>query len=95
MLLYPQVYSTVNQNQIHLHLHGTASDKLEQYLSPDSVVISSLRNPAITSAPQGVEVGISADSPVVAAAQLGLITETDPPDVQENREDPNNVWRPY
>lgn len=31
MVLYPQLYSTVNQNQIHLHLHG--SDKLvEQYL---------------------------------------------------------------
>lgn len=33
MVLYPQLYSTVNQNQIHLHLHATASaDKLEQYL---------------------------------------------------------------
>jgi RUNX transcription factor Lozenge len=31
MVLYPQLYSTVNQNQIHLHLHG--SEKLvEQYL---------------------------------------------------------------
>lgn len=33
MVLYPQLYSTVNQNQIHLHLHATASsDKIEQYL---------------------------------------------------------------
>ncbi|XP_011297447.1 protein lozenge isoform X1 [Fopius arisanus] len=26
MVLYPQLYSTVNQNQIHLHLHGDLSD---------------------------------------------------------------------
>jgi hypothetical protein len=34
MVLYPQLYSTVNQNQIHLHLH--ASDKLEQYFGPEN-----------------------------------------------------------
>jgi RUNX transcription factor Lozenge len=34
MVLYPQLYSTVNQNQIHLHLHGT--DKIEHYLGADS-----------------------------------------------------------
>jgi RUNX transcription factor Lozenge len=40
MLLYPQVYSTVNQNQIHLHLHG--SDKLvEQYLGGAAMSSSS------------------------------------------------------
>lgn len=30
MVLYPQLYSTVNQNQIHLHLHG--SEKFIEYL---------------------------------------------------------------
>lgn len=39
MVLYPQLYSTVNQNQIHLHLHG--SDKLvEQYLGGSGVLPS-------------------------------------------------------
>lgn len=33
MVLYPQLYSTVNQNQIHLHLHGD--------LSEDQVTIAS------------------------------------------------------
>lgn len=100
MLLYPQVYSTVNQNQIHLHLHGAATDKLEQYLNPDNVMISSLRggpsggtNTAVQTTSTAV---VEVESP---AAQLGLITETEAADVagdvQENRDDPNNVWRPY
>lgn len=97
MLLYPQVYSTVNQNQIHLHLHGAATDKLEQYLSPDSVMISSLRNS--TAATSGAAEGGLAAVDSSPAAQLGLITETEASDavgdVQENRDDPNNVWRPY
>lgn len=42
MVLYPQLYSTVNQNQIHLHLHGPPPDKLEQYLQGAAAVDSSL-----------------------------------------------------
>jgi hypothetical protein len=34
MVLYPQLYSTVNQNQIHLHLHGT--EKFMEYLGNTS-----------------------------------------------------------
>ncbi|XP_017064066.1 protein lozenge [Drosophila eugracilis] len=34
VVLCPQLYSTVNQNQIHLHLHS--SEKLEQYLGTAS-----------------------------------------------------------
>ena len=41
MVLYPQLISTYNQNEIHLHLHGT--DKIEQYLGGESgLTISSL-----------------------------------------------------
>jgi hypothetical protein len=41
MVLCPQLYSTVNQNQIHLHLHG--SDKLvEQYLGSSTAPSSTL-----------------------------------------------------
>uniref|UniRef100_A0A1B0C6D4 Runt domain-containing protein n=1 Tax=Glossina palpalis gambiensis TaxID=67801 RepID=A0A1B0C6D4_9MUSC len=41
MVLYPQLYSTFNQNEIHLHLHG--ADKIEQYLGGDNALtISSL-----------------------------------------------------
>lgn len=93
MLLYPQVYSTVNQNQIHLHLHGTSTEKLEQYLGPDNaLMLSNLSQSSSRSATSGgVEVGIGTDN------QLGLMTEQEPADgeYKENREDPNNVWRPY
>ncbi|XP_059223015.1 protein lozenge [Stomoxys calcitrans] len=41
MVLYPQLFSTYNQNEIHLHLHGT--DKIEQYLGGENALtISSL-----------------------------------------------------
>ncbi|XP_065364861.1 protein lozenge [Calliphora vicina] len=41
MVLYPQLISTYNQNEIHLHLHGT--DKIEQYLGGENALtISSL-----------------------------------------------------
>lgn len=42
MVLYPQLYSTVNQNQIHLHLHATATpDKIEQYLGSATTTTTS------------------------------------------------------
>lgn len=69
MVLYPQLYSTVNQNQIHLHLHATATpDKIEQYLGSapastamDSSVSSALLPPPTTTASiaERVEIGNS------------------------------------
>ncbi|XP_055617055.1 protein lozenge isoform X2 [Toxorhynchites rutilus septentrionalis] len=59
MVLCPQMFSTVNQNQIHVHLHGTGSEKLEQYLGSDngftinSISAGTMRPPA-----PGVEIGI-------------------------------------
>lgn len=66
MVLYPQLYSTVNQNQIHLHLHATAStDKIEQYLgtSTSTLVEHSSSAPSVSSLPaitasERVEIGI-------------------------------------
>ncbi|XP_073833668.1 lozenge [Musca autumnalis] len=42
MVLYPQLFSTYNQNEIHLHLHG--ADKIEHYLGggENALTISSL-----------------------------------------------------
>ncbi|XP_034656247.1 protein lozenge [Drosophila subobscura] len=54
VVLYPQLYSTVNQNQIHLHLHS--SEKLEQYLgsaSDQQLTISSL-----TGSRSSIEIGL-------------------------------------
>lgn len=94
MLIYPQVYSTVNQNQIHLHLHGT--EKIEQYLSSNenSLSLSSARN---TSA----EIGMSGSTD-----NQNVIMDNDETDGHHHREhetsnrdeevgDPSSVWRPY
>lgn len=42
MVLYPQLYSTVNQNQIHLHLHGDLSDE-QVTIAGGNLTISSNR----------------------------------------------------
>ncbi|CAO1303028.1 unnamed protein product [Diamesa serratosioi] len=90
MLLYPQLYSTVNQNQIHLHLHGT--DKMvEQYLGGGGAgstennnsfsLSNSQRNPAVE-----IEIGSTA-----ATYQAD--------DSMKNHHQPTEqeigVWRPY
>ncbi|XP_051156054.1 runt-related transcription factor 1-like isoform X2 [Leptopilina boulardi] len=42
MVLYPQLYSTVNQNQIHLHLHGDLNDD-QVTIASGSLTINSNR----------------------------------------------------
>lgn len=68
MVLYPQLYSTVNQNQIHLHLHATATpDKIEQYLGSAASAVEhsnatsstlALMPPGVGTAAERVEIGI-------------------------------------
>lgn len=105
MVLYPHVYSTVNQNQIHLHLHGT--DKIEQYLS------STENGLTISSARGGIEIGIgTADNPNVI---MDGSDDTEQHQQQQHHQQPNDmddtnnrgdvvdqeggdpasVWRPY
>lgn len=94
MLIYPQVYSTVNQNQIHLHLHGT--DKIEQYLNTNEngLTISSARNP-------NVDIGLneSAESQNVIMdadeTEHHHRSEHDATNREEEVGDPSSVWRPY
>lgn len=95
MLIYPQVYSTVNQNQIHLHLHGT--DKIEQYLNSNEngLSLNSARN-------SNTEIALSGST-----ENQNVIMENDETDGHHhrtehettNREeescDPSSVWRPY
>lgn len=109
MLIYPQVYSTVNQNQIHLHLHGT--DKIEQYLnsSESGLTISSARNAS------GIDIGIGTgdNSNVIMEAddaehhhhqqqqrqheQQTEMTQQPGGSRDDDPEvvDPGSVWRPY
>lgn len=109
MLIYPQVYSTVNQNQIHLHLHG--SDKIEQYLNSNEnglSLSSGARNPT-------AEIGLNGGT---AAENQNVIMENEDGDAaaahhhqqqqqhhrsehetsnhrDEDISDPSSVWRPY
>lgn len=78
-ILCPTLYNTINQNQIHLHVHGSQMNKLDHYLSGEGgLALSS----AAQAASRSIEIGI------VGAAAAAL---TD----QEAHADPSSVWRPY
>lgn len=95
MLIYPQVYSTVNQNQIHLHLHGT--DKIEQYLNTNEngLALNPVRN-------ANTEIGLNDSS-----ESQNVIMDNDESEAHHHRNDheatnrddevgdPSSVWRPY
>lgn len=83
VVFYPSLYSTVNQNQIHFHLHG-GSEKIEQYLGPDT-------QQSLPNAPRAVEL------PQIVTADGVHLPETpeDPERTQAHNSDPASVWRPY
>lgn len=97
MVLYPQLYSTVNQNQIHLHLHG--SDKLvEQYLGSTGAMIQ----------PDGSSFPLNSTSSVgnhrssgMEISENAMIAQED--DIKQHQEhsvvdqevNDQSVWRPY
>lgn len=85
MVLYPHLYSTVNQNQIHLHLHGS-SDKID-YLNHDALSLNTARG--------SIEIGMAASSTSedVHSAQA-QIDDSDRTHAQAVT-DPSSVWRPY
>lgn len=98
MLIYPQVYSTVNQNQIHLHLHG--SEKIEQYLGANENDGGgggrhSNANLAIglSGTAETAQV-IMANSETDGHQHRGTDHETANRTDQEVG-DPSSVWRPY
>jgi hypothetical protein len=98
MVLYgPQLYSTVNQNQIHLHLHGAGPEKLEQYL--DNFNIGSISAEGMNNLnrnPSGVEVGIGT-SDMEQEPPVIIKNQHEESDIQDNQEvgESNIKWRPY
>jgi len=94
MVLYPQLYSTVNQNQIHLHLHG--SDKLvEQYLGGSGAAIQSdssfpLNSVAARSG-SGLEISENA---LIPQEDENIKQHQEQPGVDHDTGD-QSVWRPY
>lgn len=94
LVVYPQVHSIVNQNQIHLHLHGATTDKLDQFLGAENTLMlgGGLTSAGPTRTSSSIEVGIGTDHP------LGLMQETEGSDVcetQEGREGDSLLERPY
>lgn len=100
MLIYPQLYSsTVNQNQIHLHLHG--SEKIEQYLGATPVAIQADGSPFTISAVTGA----SGNASQQRSNSLDIPSNNILVQSEENKHqqpvDPDadiceqGVWRPY
>lgn len=87
MVLYPHLYSTVNQNQIHLHLHGSP-DKIDHYFNHENLsnVLTPVRN-------SDNEIAIPSSSTVHESQdqkhEIGGMSHEQSPTT-----DPS-VWRPY
>ncbi|XP_053669346.1 protein lozenge-like [Anopheles marshallii] len=64
MVLCPQMFSTVNQNQIHVHLHGSGSEKFEHYFgaADNGFTINSFPGSSIRSVPAPVTSSLSGSS---------------------------------
>lgn len=85
-MILPNLYSTVNQNQIHVHLHSSTDKHIEQY-KPSEIKISDIDGGiSITTELQGTGEG------------SGLVQTCEPSDdVKHGLYGAANqeVWRPY
>ncbi len=101
-LVYPQLYSTVNQNQIHLHLHHTDPHKAVEQYAEDVVTMVGNANLNIGDRiTRGIEIsGVTSVSDAIVVQEQndiaisdggyndGAVTE------RQNHND-SSVWRPY
>ncbi|KAM7349118.1 lozenge isoform 2-T2 [Cochliomyia hominivorax] len=89
MVLYPQLISTFNQNEIHLHLHGT--DKIEQYLGGENAL--TISSPSCNR--PSIEIGIGTsdhDEQMQNAHNVtGIINNNDPHHGHVVVTDPTNL----
>lgn len=93
MVLYPQLYSTVNQNQIHLHLHG--SDKLvEQYLGGTGAAIPA-DNSFSSSMGNHRSTGLELSENAMIAQEEEVIKQHQEQSVVDPEIGDQSVWRPY
>lgn len=91
VVLYPHLYSTVNQNQIHLHLHGDKAAESLQCTGEElaATIVANSNNLTISSGTRSsIEIGI------VHNNQGGLMSEDDRFTHNDRQGDPS-VWRPY
>ncbi|CAG4956835.1 unnamed protein product [Parnassius apollo] len=85
-MILPNLYSTVNQNQIHVHLHSSADKNIEQYI-PSEIKISD------------IDGGISITTELQGAGEASGLVQTceATDDVKHGLYGASNqeVWRPY
>ena len=94
MVLYPHLYSTVNQNQIHLHVHHTDLNRsVEQYADDVAATVVGSNNLTITGASRSIEIGILPQSNQTTVEEQNDIVITRYNDRQQSNDLP--VWRPY
>lgn len=86
VVVYPHLYSTVNQNQIHLHLHHTDLNRpMEQYADELTNVLSGAGGPT-----RNIEIGASSPISQPSSDETNAITR------YGKRQGSNeSVWRPY
>ncbi|XP_039287908.1 runt-related transcription factor 1-like isoform X2 [Nilaparvata lugens] len=87
MVLYPSLYSTVNQNQIHLHLHSNDLKPSDPYTDDVTAIVAS-NNVTISSAggSRQIEIGIRHNQ----LTDDQLISR-----YNERQHGDPSVWRPY
>lgn len=91
MVVYPTLYSTVNQSQIHFHLHAP-SDKLDPYKSEPYIKGEQyLTDSASLTNPQRVETGQNSE---VVHAHVDSLRLDESERTAQSQNDPS-VWRPY
>ncbi|XP_065163628.1 protein lozenge-like isoform X2 [Atheta coriaria] len=90
MVLYPHIYPTVNQNQIHVHLHGPATDKIfDNFSVHDGLALMPARSSEAAANATADAHSHSQQPP--AEQQTQQVVEDD----QRQIADPSAVWRPY
>lgn len=94
MLLYPQVYSTVNQNQIHLHLHAGSDRLVEQYLGGAAAVSGGGVSSTDNSFPLSCSNQQRAISDIPIISQNDDLKHQEQTTVDQDTGD-QSVWRPY
>lgn len=84
-MVYPAIISTVNQNEIHFHLHPTSSEVTRnEYFMPESIGSEGSRQDLVPTTVSEVVSQQGVSSPL----QEGTREES-------AVQDPSNVWRPY
>lgn len=103
-VIYPPIYQpTVNQSQIHFHLHPPPSDKSEHYLKNEQCqkreqYLKSeqyLTDSTALTPPQRVDIVQTVSTDVTHSLIEPLRIDNGDVRSAQSQNDPTSVWRPY